>query len=72
MRRFALDEERLPSTTCPDCGGELDDFGACGCTFDSGASKPPGAKKSRLGGGDSMRQMVARKLERQRREKVIG
>jgi hypothetical protein len=51
---------------CPDCGEELDDFAPCGCQFAKG---PPSKAKSgapaihRL----SMRELVARKLERERR-----
>lgn len=49
--------------TCPRCGAELDDFGPCGCavTFDHGQKPKPK--------GFSMRNLVHRKLAKQREAK---
>lgn len=54
---------------CPDCGEELDDFSPCGCAFDR--IKKPKAKDGTQY-ATSMREMVARKLDRQRTAKPAG
>lgn len=48
---------------CPNCGDEVDDYSACACAFE----QKPGALRS---GSGRMREMVKRKLERQRGEKA--
>ena len=62
--------------SCPTCGEELDGFSACGCSLDGALRQGSRSMMPSLGAGPkpvgythSMRQMVARKLDRQRAEK---
>jgi hypothetical protein len=52
------------STSCPSCGEPLSDFSECACVFDRPA-RPVAAGKFRTG----MREMVTRKLARQKAER---
>jgi hypothetical protein len=52
---------------CPECGDPLDGFSACPCVFEG-----PPRRRTALQRAASMRQMVARKLERERAKKGQG
>jgi hypothetical protein len=51
---------------CPACGEPLDDFAPCACAFDIPARDRPTPKTKPRSW--SMREMVAKKLERQGRK----
>jgi hypothetical protein len=51
---------------CPNCGELLDDFGPCGCGLAAYADAPA-RKPKKKGPSWSMRTMVAKKLEREKK-----
>lgn len=59
----------MSDSSCPNCGEPLDDFAECGCSLELRPARKAGAKKRKPYTGGTMRDMVARKLARQARER---